>query len=217
MGEEDEAIPPKRVKPAPNQCHCGLQLITPKAYELHLKIHEAKVEFPWPCYDAKCQRSFKSSKAVWQHHKKEHLEMPLFSCSYPPCAYKCQEEDYLKKHIEDNHSVESNGYKSDIRCQSCDKSFATARGRDLHIELCKKPKTFKCNWESAGVKCKKSYKYAASLEFHMQVSHSLVLSLHSCPICKRKYEWESSLTWHMNKKHPDKDAPGKDAPGPSGV
>jgi hypothetical protein len=182
----------RKVSPGKTQCHCGFECLTDQLLQEHKNSHTVG---NWKC--SQCEKVYTSSKAAWIHFKKLHLGLYYFSCHFCQ-SYQCQEEDQLKKHISDHHSEESGNFQTDITCPKCHKSFASARRRDDHQELCKvdRPK-WKCNF------CNKTYLSQASRDFHESVKHKLTTSKFYCRICKnRYYERHQTLLWHMRTKHP---------------
>ena len=107
--------------------HLGCDFVTADKQLLtqHLIVHSD--ERPFTCETDGCGKTFKRKFDLTQHQTTHRLD--LFYCTHKGCEKIFKAERYLKRHINDFHSLKS------VVCNDCDKEFDTKGERLYHQKV----------------------------------------------------------------------------------
>ncbi|KAK4185194.1 hypothetical protein QBC35DRAFT_390015 [Podospora australis] len=71
-------------------------------FEAHMKTHDEKRDYPFPCTIADCNKKFVCRTDLQRHHQAAHMKERLHRCDY--CARLFARKDTLRRHVEDGCS-----------------------------------------------------------------------------------------------------------------
>ncbi|XP_075157522.1 uncharacterized protein LOC142230779 [Haematobia irritans] len=205
--------------PADLRCDiCRKSYLRKNCLKVHVaKIHSEKVkdsvvQQPYPC--DKCDRSFSTSLALYQHSQTIH-GLKKYSCFI--CDKTFARPCILKEHLA-LHRREKIEH-----CPLCDEAFVCKTYRNRHIrcehkreweekrnlrQLTKKPmrftvidqgeeKIFKC------LECSKECRRKPAMDVHIRRKHSGIIQNFPCPYCPKEYSEKAVLNAHIKKNHKD--------------
>ena len=203
----------------PHKCKkCGVRFLTELELKSHFKIHTGQTTFDCSV----CNKTFKANHLLVQHVR-THTEQHDDCSSSPKQFYESVNRDQHNELVNPEKQEESTKPNdvAEIRCETCDKTFATKRLLQQHAryhsekrfvcQLCDKAfiKSFdlkshmmrKHNNERP-IKCEYCFKgFVTNVELKKHISTHTKTSNFYCTLCNKYFASKRSLYRHTTEGH----------------